>query len=379
MTLLTQIINNKTNSGSSTNASHYSKFANKDTLYLHLLRIIGCILVTGVHVSAFNLEDLAFPSGGIFIANAYNHIALLGVPLFVMISGCIMLSPDYRISYQKLLTQKVPKLILVYFFSLIFYNLMNCYQEGYGYSFASIKEHVILNSLLGKGIYHLWFLPMMIGLYLITPILRKITDDKKLCFYCLLLYFISVILFPTLLKFNFRFKTIVESLYNRIPYRMLTGYIGYYLLGYYLHHYVPALTKRNKLLAALTGILFCIAGFSISYVRALGFGVFSQILNDPFSITDFISVGCLFLLIKEMNGQLKQSEKLSLKLNYFSSLTMGIYLVHPAILMIAGWFHLDTLFLPQIISIPVCILVVTALSAGITALLKLIPGVRAII
>ena len=333
--------NNKTNS-----AKHNYLTPNEDTLYLHLLRIIGCVLVVAVHVSAFNLEDLTFPSTEIFITNAYNHIALLGVPLFVMISGCIMLSPDYRLNYRKLFTKKIPRLILVYFLWLIFYNLLNCYQEDYGYSFSSIQEHVILNSLLGKGIYHLWFLPMMIGLYLITPILRKITDDKKLCFYCLLLYFISVILFPTLLKFNFRFKTIVESLYNRIPYRMLTG------------------------------ILFCITGFCISYIRALGFGVFSQILNDPFSLTDFVSVSCMFLFIKGMNERLKKHERLCLKLNYLSSLTMGIYLVHPAILMIAGWLHLDTMFLPQIISIPICILIVTTLSAGIIALLKLIPEIK---
>ena len=349
-----------------------------DTLYLHLLRIIGCILVVCVHVSAFNLEDLSFPSGEIFIANAYNHIAL-GVPLFVMISGCIMLCPDYRLSYRKLLTQKIPRLILVYFLWLIFYNLLNCYQEGYGYGLSSLKEHVILNSLLGKGIYHLWFLPMMIGLYLITPILRKISDDKKICLYCLILYFISAIFFPTILKFNFRFKTIVESVYNRIPYRMLSGYIGYYLLGYYLHHYVPKLTKKSGFFVGMTGIVFCIAGFSISYVRALGWGVFSQILNDPFSITDFVSVGCLFLLIRETNRYFQINNSTYNIVKMLSSITMGIYLVHPAILMIAGWLNLNTLFLPQIISIPFCLLIVTILSAGIIALLKLIPGIKNII
>lgn len=344
--------------------------------YLNLLRIIGCILVVGVHVSAFNLEDLSFPSIQIFITNAFNHISLIGVPLFVMISGSILLNPAYELSYKKLLTRKIPRLILVYFVWLLFYNLLNCYQEGYGYSLSSIKHNVLLNSLLGYGIYHLWFLPMMIGLYFITPVLRKLSDDKKLLQYFLILYFIAAIFFPTILKFEFRFKTIVDSLYNRIPYSIFVGYIGYYILGHYIHSFVPKLKNKAKWITLITGILFCSLGFVVSYYRALGRGVFSQILNDPFTINDFIATACLFLFIKNTNSYFLSHKRLATIIKYLSTLTMGIYLIHPAFLMIANWFHLDTLFLPPLISIPVCTIIVTIISGVIIALLKLIPGIK---
>lgn len=344
--------------------------------FLNLLRIIGCILVVGVHVSAFNLEDLPFPSTAIFITSAFNHLSILGVPLFVMISGSLLLHPDYPLSFRKLLTHKIPKLLLVYFVWLVFYNLLNCYQEGYGYGFASIKHNVILNSLLGRGIYHLWFLPMMIGLYFITPFLRKLVTDRKLCGYFLLLYFLVTIFFPTLLKFNFRFKTIVESLCSRIPYSIFGGYIGYYVLGYYLRNYIPKLTTGRKLSAAMAGILSMLGGIVISYRRALGFGVFSQILNDPFSLNDFIAACAIYLLVRETNSYALSHPAYDRVTKYLASLSMGIYLLHPAILMFMSWFSMDTLFAPPYLSIPVGIAAVTLLAGFVTALFKQIPGIR---
>lgn len=381
----------------------------KDTMnansyrYLDLLRIIGAVLIVLVHVAAFNIEDLSFPSGNLFATNIFSHLAITGVPLFVMISGALMLAPEYELSYRKLLLKKIPHLVIVYTLWLIIYNLINCYREGYGYSFSSLKEHVALHSILGYGIYHLWFLPMLIGLYLATPIIRKVVTDKKLCEYFLILYFIFAIFLPTILKFEFRFKTIVESFYNRIPYLMFVGYIGFYILGYYLHTFVPKLQREKRILLGILGILGIAGGSVVSYCRALSRGAFSQILNEPFALNVFLVCICLFLLVREMNDYLvkkrvkvaelqETSNDGSCSLNephsdkqrsdilkYLSSLTMGIYLIHPAVLWIADGLALDTLFLPSVISIPISLIVIVLVSAILIMLLKVIPGIRKIL
>ncbi len=423
--------------------------------YLDILRIIASVLVVGVHVSAFSIDALEIGSFDFLVANAFDCLSILGVPIFVMISGALELgrggdtvnaaSKEPRISiksdshsgadkisksgsdkgsenYQMDRTgvepmsvsksgkngsyaecsldtsstdtgteirrslKKVLYLMLLYFFWLMIYNLLNCYQEGYGFSFTSIRKNVILESLMGRGIYHLWFLPMLAGLSLAAPFLKSFAKDKRLCHYFLLLSFIFTILLPTILKFQYRFPfyAVVEGLYSRIPYVVFTGYTGYFVLGHVLNKWGKEWRFVNRPFPLI--LLFLISytiGHLVCFYDSIRWGQLSTILNDPFSATDFIAAGSIFLLVKLVWGgkEIEKGKNLpdagcqNALLQRLSKATLGVYILHPAVLMIATWAGLNTLFAPQIISIPVCIAIVYLICMGITLVLKMIPGI----
>ena len=66
--------------------------------YLEVLRLVACILVVGVHVSAFNLEQVPVESLNFKVMNGLDCLSILGVPLFVMISGALFLAPSYDVT-----------------------------------------------------------------------------------------------------------------------------------------------------------------------------------------------------------------------------------------------------------------------------------------
>ncbi len=78
---------------------------------------------------------------------------------------------------------------MLQFFWHIFYALYTFIFESHSLSVA-IK-------LIIRGYSHLWFLHMIIGLYLLVPLLRKITENTRLTRYFLILAAIFSIIIPT--------------------------------------------------------------------------------------------------------------------------------------------------------------------------------------
>ena len=214
----------------------------KHIAYLEVLRLVACILVVGVHVSAFNLEQVPVESLNFKVMNGLDCLSILGVPLFVMISGALFLAPSYEVTVKKFYTRKIPKIVFLYFFWLLFYNVVNFLENGTAWNFTNVKKQIVLESLLGKGMYHMWYLPMLAVLYLLTPFLKSFAADRKKCQLFCVLGFCYSILLPTALKFEFPYRTIVESLYDQFDCSFFGGYVNYYVLGHVLHEYVPRCT-----------------------------------------------------------------------------------------------------------------------------------------
>lgn len=118
--------------------------------------------------------------------NFYDSISRWGVPILVMISGSLFLSRD--ISLERLYKKNILKLVIVF----IIWSL--CYSSIFNIIVSySLKNFI---SAFIKGHYHLWFLYMIIGLYMITPFLRKIIEDERMTRYFLLLAFVFSVIIP---------------------------------------------------------------------------------------------------------------------------------------------------------------------------------------
>lgn len=347
----------------------------KHIAYLEVLRLVACILVVGVHVSAFNLEQVPVESLNFKVMNGLDCLSILGVPLFVMISGALFLAPSYEVTVKKFYTRKIPRIVFLYFFWLLFYNVVNFLENGTVWNFTNVKKQIVLESLLGKGMYHMWYLPMLAVLYLLTPFLKSFAADRKKCLLFCALGFGYSILLPTALKFEFPYRTIVESLYNQFDCSFFGGYVTYYVLGHALHEYVPKLSAQKKAALGLGGVIAMGIEIAVCNVWSVKTGIMSTILNTPFSVTAFIGAAAIFLLLRDgVSG--RKHEELSGRL---AGLTLGIYLIHPLFLRIYGWLGGTTLFAPAAIAVPLIIVLITLISGAAVYALSKIPVVKKIV
>lgn len=342
--------------------------------YLEVLRLVACILVVGVHVSAFNLEQVPVESLNFKVMNGLDCLSILGVPLFVMISGALFLAPSYEVTVKKFYTRKIPRIVFLYFFWLLFYNVVNFLENGTVWNFTNVKKQIVLESLLGKGMYHMWYLPMLAVLYLLTPFLKSFAADRKKCLLFCALGFGYSILLPTALKFEFPYRTIVESLYNQFDCSFFGGYVTYYVLGHALHEYVPKLSAQKKAALGLGGVIAMGIEIAVCNAWSVKTGIMSTILNTPFSVTAFIGAVAIFLLLRD--GVSGRRTKICGKL---AGLTLGIYLIHPLFLRIYGWLGGTTLFAPAVIAVPLIVVLITLISGAAVYALSKIPVVKKIV
>jgi surface polysaccharide O-acyltransferase-like enzyme len=141
-----------------------------------------------------------------------------------MLSGALLLQPS-----------KVEEPLRVFFkkrFSRVALPFLFWGAAYFAWRFFVNGELLTLDSI-GQGLiwgpyFHFWFLYMLIGLYLITPLLRVLVAhaDWKLLRYFLLLWLLGTSAVPLLGIFG------VTSFNNN--FFLLTGYIGYFILGLYL-------------------------------------------------------------------------------------------------------------------------------------------------
>ena len=212
---------------------------------------------------------------------------------------------------------------------------------------------------------HFWFLYMILGIYLTTPIIKifvRNASKKDLTYFLMLWFYISVV--AKLMKYLYGFSFNLE-LY------LVTNYIGYFILGYYLFKF--EIEKIWRKIIYLAGIMGLLATYFLTY--------FSTINNDG-ALQEFwyeyhspnvllVAIG-LFVFFKynlKANG-----DKLPFIPKVINNTSFGIYLVHMLVMNIIStkftflWFNLH-----PAIGIPYKVTFVIFVSAVIVLILSKIP------
>lgn len=87
---------------------------NNRVFYLDILRVIACLSVIMIHSSAtYVVEDIG--SFDFWIGNIFDGLSRIGVPLFIMISGTLMLDKNYQFSTKKLIKHIVRMIVFLVF------------------------------------------------------------------------------------------------------------------------------------------------------------------------------------------------------------------------------------------------------------------------
>lgn len=167
---------------------------------------------------------------------------------------------------------------------------------------------------------HLWFLPLIISLYLVTPVLRRFVQqaskgEKKL-FLIMCTTFGSIV--PILYKY-----TDIRFGYQGFIY---STYILYFAAGYFLLNLSGELKHKRTLLPALYTIGFMITFFG-TYYSTTSTGNLDRFWytgESPGVILMSISV---FIFIKQY-WPTTSKRKIGILLPYIGRMSFGIYLIH---------------------------------------------------
>jgi len=345
----------------------------KRKIYLDIMRAIACCMVVGVHVSAQQITLLGTSSISFKFMNAMDCLCIIGVPLFVMISGALLLSSEHTGSLKKLYGHHIVHLLVAYLVWLLFYNIVDYIKAGHWFSFESFKQEIILDTMLGQGMYHIWFMPMILGLYILTPLLKEMVRTRKNCEYFLILYFVFNLFYNTIFKFQVPYERIAESVFNRFPLYILEGYIGYYVLGYYLDNFIKVTSRVSLWCISLLGMVNYVWEITVCNSESASTGELSTILNDPLTVNAFFAATAIFVCIRYFfrNTTIKgKFYKLCKGLGRYS---FGVYLAHPFVLTWMTEHNITTLLLPVPVSIPLMVLTVVIISYGIVWVISRIP------
>ena len=136
-------------------------FTRRRVIYFDILRIVAIFFVVFVHLAAQHWADVDVSSRAWFAFNLYCTTGKWSVPIFVMISGALFLRRDVSIS--AILKKNVARIATVFLF------WSGCYALVY-LVFRHAPLSVVLSQFI-TGHYHLWFLYMIVGLYLLIPLL----------------------------------------------------------------------------------------------------------------------------------------------------------------------------------------------------------------
>ena len=296
---------------------------NEKTYWIDYLRVFATLSVIVLHVAG----GVANQYGSIsnvdwWIGNVYIGSVRFCVPIFLMISGALILSKTYE-SIGEFLKKRFLRILFPFLFWSMIYIARDIFLQIFGGENMSIAE--ILNftaiQLRDGADYHLWYIYVLIGLYLFFPIIGKwINKSNKLE----IKYFIGIWLLVIIVQLPF-----MKGTFPNINLIYFSGYIGFPVLGYYLYKNTFANSGKEKLVSfflILVGILITIFGtFYITKREGFFYHGFYEYLTPNVIL---VSVG-VFLLFKNLG---KFNPRLTSIILFFSKYSYGIFLVHVLVL-----------------------------------------------
>lgn len=311
--------------------------------YLDYLRLVAILGVITIHVTtSLNFYRQDYASLNWQILNFWDGLSRFCVPVFIMISGAIFLNPDFDLSWEKLFKKYLRRIVVSY----LIWQLIYC---GW-YYFAKGGDLVTVAKFLIGSYDHLWYLPMIAGLYLVTPLLPTGLDLIRL--------------WPNLPKHMADALAAFRRLLGKLDLQMVMGFGGYYMAGYYFSQ--AHMSKRNLHFVQALGLLGAGATIGLSGWLTAKAGHLRLTLYSYNSFFVLLESSAVFLSLQTLKPQL-WSEKV---LGEFAGSVMGIYLLHPLLIYYWGKTPVWQLAASNSAWLPGLVIVIFASSLAIVWLLR---------
>lgn len=341
--------------------------------HLDVLRILACFMVVLLHTSAYHWNTVGFASSEWQAFNLYNASVRSAVPLFFMLSGKLFLSKE-SFSLKDFFLKHGLKLAMLY---LLWSSLYAVDRLGLAFFLEAFDLRTFVSAVMTPK-YHLWYLPELLSVYLLYPILfalKQVRGGKPLLYIAVLIFLFSILRESALgLLGNSALSEWLGSISFGFGYSC-----GYFILGYLLAQYqarfnairTPVLLSAFFLLVMVTAL--CAARWAATT------GVVSQIFYSYKFLTTYLEALLLFLLFLRLPTD-SLGPRAARWLPKLSGYTLFVYLIHPFVLEhLDSLFGLDTLTFSPWLSVPLIAGLVFGISLCGAWILHQIPGLRRIL
>lgn len=293
---------------------------------LDLIRTVAALMVVMIHCSSPFVKSFETASREFVLGNFFDGISRAAVPLFVMTSGALLLDERREFSVKKFYGKNVKNLVLLLVFWSAFYAVL--YQVIFPLARGEAADVPELIHDFVFGHYHMWYLYMAVGLYLITPFLRcvAVKENAGLVRLFLGISLAAQFTVPLTQALAAVWEPLEswDNLLGKFRLQFFCGFTAYYLAGWYLTH--VGLSRRGKRILAACGIF----SLALIFVYVQLTGKYS-IGYSNYSLLVFLYSAALFQGLYRL-GERIQGRRTGSLLAACAGLSFGVYILHPLLL-----------------------------------------------
>lgn len=326
----------------------------KRVFYYDALRALAIFGIITCHMTAnfiTNASNISIYDLNWMFLLFFNSFRQFSIPVFVMISGALLINKDYSLStfikkkFNRIFIPYVFWAIVLVLFSLLIIafgiksNTIDTFSLGY-----LIKCFLGLSKGISKG-RHLWFIWMILLVYVILFLLNKVLNrvnedaNKKIITGLTLIFIIYCVIFTPL--DIIRIGPFKHTLLYYI------SFAGYGILGYFLAKTDFTNIMKNRKISKRT--IFAVSSilFAITYIYFLVTITNLSVASNHFETMTYFGIVTLLLsssiflsfrYFEEANEDYEDSIFMKIKkgkagafINSLSKCSFGIYFIHPLV------------------------------------------------
>ena len=341
----------------------------KHVYYFDWLRLISAIGVIYMHVAAGPLRSTLNLDW--HLMNIVTCFAFTAVPLFLMMSGYLILNSEKTADVSFLFKKRLPHLAIPLITWTVVAVLYRQVTSG-AISFGGIFEGLV-SAIQSPAWVHLWYMYSLITLYIISPLLygglKSLSKKGHILVFSLCCLFSAQTMLQALLP-EFLKPFINISILNDLFF--LNGTLAIFILGYYLGNFAKKIPNLALIGATLALLAVIIVG---TYKLTVKNGQFDQTFQYQYSGFEVVLAACVFLLFKQnFNKPCRLFKAIPI-----IPLSLPIYLMHNILLSFMGFFvtavtFWDTIYITAI-NLVICFVVMKT-AATIKPLCYLVTGMN---
>ncbi|MBE6501049.1 MAG: acyltransferase [Methanobrevibacter thaueri] len=205
--------------------------------YLDEIRALAIIFVIFIHVSKWFAWAETPNTLYCNFSSSFAVLGDLGVPLFFMISGALLLDRDYE--FKSFFKRRFSRIFVPFVFWMAVVILFKVFLMDHAYGFDDI-----MNIIFKEG--YVWFIWTLAGLYLFIPVLSPFIKKFKFkgAEYFLIIWIITF------------FSNVFHFIPPKINLTYFSGFLGYFVLGWYLSN--KEFKWSDKAMIAISSIMFLV-------------------------------------------------------------------------------------------------------------------------
>ncbi len=301
-----------------------------DTAWLNPAKVVAICAVVAIHTFGYNavVENARTTKLGL-VAIGVHATSVFSVPLFVMVSGALLLDPKRFTTAKAFMTKRTLRLVPALVFWHAVYFLFRRFYLGQALDAGTYLVQTIGGRAF-QGLYYFW---VILGLVAITPILAPWVGQASKRQVALAGLTMAAMPILTLATHGIRGRS---EIWIETAWTWWIFYLGFYLLGWALRDLV---LSRGATVVALLSVLAIASAEIFAWRNPAAPPQFARWVSGYYSLATLVYTGLIFTLIHSLTtahrplhwsvngGAARVTQRMA-------SVTLGVFGIHSAIILV---------------------------------------------